>query len=324
MPFLIIIIVTLIILNEIYVRNYKSIRNFIYRLEIKRDENEFCRDINVIYSPSVVSYLYNQRIEIEKDLVADILNLYARKIINIVYDENEKINLLLNEKIYKQKYFANELLENDRYVIDTIVSKRFNFKYEEWKEKIIRVYREKINVKREAVKTKVCDKSSEILNNYHKHQNYSTIKLIGLILGLPIIYAIFMILIMKYWKKFYYLMVNIFVLLVSIILLYIICYTTVKTIKNRNENKDMHLTKNAKNELKKWLKVEKFIKENTSLKEKKFEEIILYEQYIPISMVLDINKKYKEEMKRILDKKEIQAITESIKEYKRNSNYLND
>ena len=67
-----------------------------------------------------------------------------------------------------------------------------------------------------------------------------------------------------------------------------------------------------------------WLKENTLLKDKKFEEIILYEQYIPFAMVLDINKRYKKEMAKILDKKEIKLIKDSIKKYKSTNNVFTE
>lgn len=109
-----------------------------------------------------------------------------------------------------------------------------------------------------------------------------------------------------------------------IVVIYIFSKIILKRIKNTNENKDMHLTKKAKEELKKYIRLEKFIKENTLLKDKKFEEIILYEQYIPFAMVLDINKKYKKEMIKIVDKKEIKLIMDSIKKYKSTNNVFTE
>ena len=152
MPY-IVFMVLVIILNIIYVKNYKIIRNFGYRLSIKIGGNELKRDIDKIYSPSVVSYLYNQNTELKKDLISDILNLYARKIIDIKQKSNGEYNIVLDKNEYRKEniYYKNNILENDMYIIDTIVLKKCNFKYEEWQEKIKRVYREHIlkNVRNE-------------------------------------------------------------------------------------------------------------------------------------------------------------------------------
>lgn len=109
-----------------------------------------------------------------------------------------------------------------------------------------------------------------------------------------------------------------------IVVIYIFSKIILKRIKNTNENKDMHLTKKAKEELKKYMRLEKFMKENTLLSDKNVEEIVLYEQYIPFAMVLDINKSYKKEMAKILDKKEIKLIKDSIKKYKSTNNVFTE
>lgn len=138
---IIILAVAFIIINTIYVKYYKIIRNFKYKLDIKKENVEFNREINVDYSPSIVSYLYNQKIELEKDLISDILNLYARKIIDIRLKEDNTYEIIMDRDKYEDLYWKNKLLENDRYILHTIVQKRFNFKYEEWQTKIKNVYR---------------------------------------------------------------------------------------------------------------------------------------------------------------------------------------
>lgn len=312
---LIVIAIILIIINKIYVKNYKAIRNFIYRIEIKKTGSELYREIDAKYSPSVVSYLYNQKIEPEKDLVADILNLYARKIIDIIDSGNNQNVLRLNEEIYKDKYFKNELFENDRYIIDTIVSRRFNFNYEEWVQKTIRVYREKLNIK-ESNKKDYTD-----FEEYLQDKKKKEMKELKVYVGIPLLaIALFMVLAWILKKDIAAAMA--IGTAISFLSLFLIILLT--KISNRDENKDMHLTKKAKEELKKYIRLEKFIKENTLLKDKKFEEIILYEQYIPFAMVLDINKKYKKEMIKIVDKKEIKLIMDSIKKYKSTNNVFTE
>lgn len=138
---IIILAVAFIIINTIYVKYYKIIRNIKYKLEIKKENKEFNRDIDVEYSPSIVSYLYNQKIELEKDLISDILNLYARKIIDITLNEDKTYEITMDSQKYEDLYWKNKLLENDRYILHTIVQKRFDFKYEEWQTKIKNVYR---------------------------------------------------------------------------------------------------------------------------------------------------------------------------------------
>lgn len=96
--------------------------------------------------------------------------------------------------------------------------------------------------------------------------------------------------------------------------------TFINNILKRDENRDMHLTKHAKEELKDWMRFKKFIESYTLLEERNFEEIELFERYIPYAMALNINDKYKETMIKILNKKEINLILEDFKNYKKINN----
>lgn len=94
----------------------------------------------------------------------------------------------------------------------------------------------------------------------------------------------------------------------------------IEKISSRDENKDMHLTSKAKEELKNWIRFRNFINSYTLLKDKKFEEIAIYEKYIPFAMVLNVNKKYTNEMIKILGKEEINILIEDMKKYKKINN----
>ena len=52
------------------------------------------------------------------------------------------------------------------------------------------------------------------------------------------------------------------------------------------------LNRKGKDELIKWIKFKKFIKEYSLIKDRKIEEVVLYEKYIPYAMALGINKEY--------------------------------
>lgn len=100
----------------------------------------------------------------------------------------------------------------------------------------------------------------------------------------------------------------------------LISIVLIKKISNRDENKDMHLTTKAKEELKKWIRFKNYIKSYTLLKDRKFEEIELYEKYIPFAMVLNVNKKHMTEMVKILGKEEINLLLENLRKYKKINN----
>lgn len=294
MPIAFLIIAIIIVLDVIYVKNYKAIRNFKYKMEIRKNDEFYLREIETQYSPSIISYLYNQKIEPKKDLVADILNLYAKKVIDIVKDDNEGYILTFNKNI-------NSLTENDEYIIDTIILKNRDFKYEEWLEKIKAIYRNKVNIKEHKC-NKILTEKEEMINYILKPFLIITI------------YTIIALILKKYLGLLTILIITLIVVTAIVII------AAIKVNSKRDENIDMHLTKEAKEELKKWMKLENYIKSYTLLKNRKFEEIELFEQYIPYAMVLNINKKYKEEMIRILGKEEVKIFIDSVNKYKRINN----
>lgn len=195
----IIIAVILILINTIYVRNYKRIRNLKYKIEVNKSNNKFCRDINVDYSPSIVSYLYNQKIELKKDLISDILNLYARKIIDIKTKENNQYEIIVDKEKYEELYWKNKLFENDRYILNTIVLKRFNFKYEEWQNKIKNVYRQILMESKNNKENE--DKDSEILRIFLKLSSVFIVTII--ILSIILRYRVFNRILNMYYGRIY-------------------------------------------------------------------------------------------------------------------------
>ena len=302
LEFLVLIIYLIVIgINIIYVKSYKALRNLKYKREIKKDGNMFYRDIDVKYSPAIVSYLYNQKIEPKKDMITDIFNLYARKIIDIKDIGEGKFILKLNEQVFSVENDKDRIFENDKYIIDAIVLKKIEFDYEEWLKKVMKVYREKLK--------EVKNSRLEAFISASDNKFFLSMLILEIITVL-ITYVII--------KDISALWIGTILALLIVLL----CFMVYK-ILNRDENLDMHLNKEAKEELKKWMRFENFLKEDVLIKNKKFEEIVLYEQYIPFAMVLNINKKYKEEIIRVLNKSEVNLIFNSISYYneKKKFNY---
>jgi len=277
-----------ILVYIVYIKSYKTIRNFKYQHEIKKEGKEFQRDIDVTYSPSIVSYLYNQKIEPEKDLVADLLNLFARKLINI----DNSYEITLNETEYSRQQALGKLLKNDEYIIDTLVLKNSKFSYEKWINSIIETYRKL------SFPNKISKK--DVLKPLLK---YIVIKTIIEIIIVIISFSVgngnlgFLVIILTIPSSF---------------VLYAI--SNIKTL-NLNEFNDMHLSNYGINELKNWIRLGNFINDYTLLKERNMEEIILYEKYIPFAMVLNINKKYKEDIFKIFSENNIAKIWMDYEEY---------
>lgn len=77
------------------------------------------------------------------------------------------------------------------------------------------------------------------------------------------------------------------------------CFSTViaviiSTIHDNKYIYKLKLNTTGKAELKKWFKFEKFIKDYTLIKEKIFQDIVLYEQFIPYAVAIGVNKNYKD------------------------------
>ncbi|MBO4815886.1 MAG: hypothetical protein J5507_02950 [Clostridia bacterium] len=78
----------------LYRKLYPIIRKKYYTIENYKDFQTLQRDINCNYNPSIVSMLIDNNIEI-KDIVADIMNLYAKKYIVL---DNDLNSIKINEK----------------------------------------------------------------------------------------------------------------------------------------------------------------------------------------------------------------------------------
>lgn len=94
-------------------KTYVKSRNVLIKAYANMEE--LVRDIDITYSPAVVSYLMNQQIEPEKDFLATILNLYAKKIIDI-----EKID---GKYLIKEGEKSKQQLgEDEEYIYDIIMN----------------------------------------------------------------------------------------------------------------------------------------------------------------------------------------------------------
>lgn len=279
------IFIYIAIIFGIFLLIYKKYRNLKYEKESYKDINYLNRDISTDYPPSIVGYLLNQKLRY-KDLIADILELYAKKIINISKNkeqENKKINFYVELEDYKNK--VND--ESQLYIINTLINNRENAKFDfrTWKRLVLEEYKKR-------------KFSSE--KNYYNSKIIITIFICLTIIG-GIIGWISGI---KYQQS-----VNTMILgmIGGAFVGIIVGYQFINFIKN-SENTNVFLSSYGKNELKKWIKFKKFIKDYTLLKERTINEIEIYESYIPYAITLDVNVQYKNTKFDIFDENEIQSI----------------
>ena len=250
-----------------------------YKYDSIKDIDSLAREINIEYNPSIIGHLNNQKLEI-KDLSADILNLFARKIINIKKDETDKYTVEKGDCYNKE---INNLQESDKYIIEQIIMNFSDFDFELWSEKVKKQYKE-------------LDFTREI--NHISDKTFFIIILTTLVLG-TIIINIFLNSILLSFT-------------ISAILGMAITFFMNAALQSKN-NKNIILTKEGKENLKKCFKLKRFMTEYTLLDDRKPEEISIYEEYIPYAVALGINKEYKKTIYGIFDREELKDIIYSIR-----------
>lgn len=264
-----------------YKRLYRKIRDTIIRVKTYENIEELVRDIDVTYSPAVLSYLMNQEIEPQKDFLATILNLYAKKAINI-----EKIDgRYLLTPVEKSKL---QLDSDEKYVYDIIVND------------------EKINF----IKW-----NKYIINEYNKYgfgekKSYDSVILaiISVLLTIPL--AVFI-----YIKLRIGFMDNISAILLTIlsgILIGPFIYAFGSLIVQLIVDSNIFLTDKGKKEIKKWMRFKKFIEDYSLIAEQPIESTKIWEKYIPYAMALDINKKYQQKEMKLFKQEELYDLKQFI------------
>lgn len=266
------LIILLIIIKKlywIYSKSYIVIRNLFIKKNSIKDLKQLNREINVDYSPAVLSYLMNQEIEPKKDIIATLLNLYDKKTINI-------------EKQGKQYVFLKGCKEenlnpDEKYIYDCCLeNKKINIEY--W----IKIIKEEY--------FKYCF-SKEKESQVKKEKKYKKIFTV-----LTIVMALLFYKIINQNELIYFLAC----LSVSIFVNFIMWIFSLEFQRVFIDN-NIYLTKKGKEEIKKWLKFKKFINEYTLIEERTIEETIIFEKYIPYAMALNINKDYQNKKLNMID-----------------------
>lgn len=130
------IILYIAILFGVFLFIYKKYRNLKYQKESYEDINYLNRDISTEYPPSIVGYLFNQKLRY-KDLIADIMELYAQKIINISKSNEQGENKIY---FYLQEDYRNKVnSQSQLYIIRTLLNNQQNvsFDFSSWKRLVL-------------------------------------------------------------------------------------------------------------------------------------------------------------------------------------------
>ena len=269
--FIVISVITDIILEFIsrMIIKYKDIQAF-------KDIEELERNIDVKYSPAIASMLYDNRIEPKKDIIAVILNLNLKGCISLYKNKEKKYEIKLNTDFYD----TNILSPEENYIYNWIAGKK-EFNFVEW-----------VNI----------IKSEYNKLNTTKKLNYKKRNIIEIVL--MIVFSLMYIIEITILQIYY--LDNIPVILIGALFVPLAMIVTVIVTHKVLQNRMMNSMKDS--EVEKWIKFKRFMAKYTLIKEKKPEEMIIYEKYLPFAMALNENKEYKTVWKDIIPKKEARRI----------------
>lgn len=270
--FLIIYIIIQILSNFLIEILYRTIIK-LKDIDSYKSIGELERDLNVKYTPAIVSMLYDNKIEPCKDIVATILNLNLKGYILFDKDKNNR-----KYKI-KQNLQANSIDNmciEEKYIYDWLIKNK-NFNFVEWVNAIKKEY-SKVNF------TKPCEVKTR------------NMMLIILILIFGIFYVIESAVLVKFYSE------NIASLLLGLVLVPIVMIITLVTVNNLLKN--VFLNNLGNKEVQRWTKFKRFMHNYTLIEDKNVESIAIYEKYLPYSMALNVNKKYKTIWKDVIPKKD--------------------
>lgn len=229
------------------------------KIDVQKVDKEYFRDINDLNSPAIVSFLYDNKIEIYRDYTATILELYIKKYIKI-NDWKKEVKIYKGENNDLKKLKLHEI-----YVYECLIN---DVKFDE----------EKFE------KTILTDAENE---GVIEKQKYNIIGIIKLIFLLLIYGAILVLSIIKNEPEIMAVMLLILIPIIS----------SGKKILEKFISK-YKLTPKGKQELKKIKALKNFIKDYTLIEEKDIEHIQILEEYIPYSLSLGTSLQVEEYIKQ--------------------------
>ena len=262
--FMLLIAVTII--GYVAIRVGNTIYNKI-KIRLAKDEGIYVRDIEVEYSPAVLSYLQNQKIEKKKDLVASILNLCAKGFLKIEKKEENHYEL---EPLPNKN--SKTLKKDEKYVYDKICKK------------------EKINMNtwvqyvREEFESYHFTKKSKIRLSDVFLFLYIAILIIGAIYSAisgnnETSNEMFNMIFVPFFVAFELTILEPFMRMV------------IRYLRKGEYLDGTYTTKGAK-EMKRWDKYKKFLEDYTLLEDKPLESVIVLEKHLAYATVLNVNTSY--------------------------------
>lgn len=238
----------------------------------RNNEKEiYVRDMDVEYSPAVLSYLVNNNIETKKDLPATILNLSVKNVIKLQEDDKGNINIV----DLKNTDLVDKLGVDEKYAYEMVTSTIDTKKIVEWKEKVREEY----------------DKYK-----FSKKHKKSFVRYLFGAYAITFVVLFIMQLVFSYsgdWEKQGDMFMSmIFVIFFTIWFLPIVfCMNS----KKKADFKDTYTIKGAI-ELNRWKKFAKFIKDFTLINQKDYESVVILGKYLSYSVALGLNNKCDKEL----------------------------
>ena len=246
---------------------------FFQKKGIKTQDIYYYRDIPNDYTPLEISYLVNEKIEIKKDFLATILNLYAKKCIYFV-EENDKFKIKLNNNNVN-------ISQDERYVLNWCMNKENDYSLFELDDIITK---------------QLLDKNI-----------YSSVTKMGYSVWIIIIFSLISFL-CTFFAYFGIITINLYI---SILIILIISGIIIFVYFNSRAINRV-LTEYGKKEYTKILSFKKFLLEFTLIKDRTIEEKELWGQYLSYAICLNINNNsfsnFDDELKKIIDKENIKLI----------------
>ncbi len=244
---------------------------------IKYNEPEiYVRDVAVEYSPAVLSYLINNKIETNKDLSATLLDLCTKNVVSLEQSKDDKI-----EVTDLQNNSAIEQLQPDEfYAYNMFISGINHSKVTEWKLIVEREYK-----KHKFSKPHKADLSSYLYGIYFVC--FVTV-FISICCGISIDADFLM-------KA---LLIGFFSVWESVIAL------SVKSMFTKNLKPSFvdSYTRKGAIELNRWKKFKKFMEDYTLVKDKDYNDIVILGKYLSYSIALGINKNCDSELYKKIEK----------------------
>lgn len=245
----------------------------------------YIRDIDVKYSPAVVSYLMNNKIETKKDLSATLLDLCAKSVIKIGKDDSGKIQIV-DLKNYKE---AGKLPDDEKYAYDMFVSGVTNSKINKWKKKVVDEY----------IKYGFSKEHDKPLGMY----------IFGVYVALFIGIFIYMIITGEYTitgkiaEILGILIITTFMGAWEMIVLsgFKELLDSLLNKNSTNEFREIYTNKGAR-EYTRWKRFESFIEDFSLINQRESESVVIWGKYLSYSIALGINKKCDRELYNKIEK----------------------